>query len=509
MRALAVHIKIALAALVTLNIAKAASAPTGQAAYEHYCAQCHGIQGDGNGPAAVWLYPKPRNFNAGLFKIQSSPGGFLPTDEDLFRTITRGLPGTAMPGFSFLSETQRMELVQYVKHLTSYVDESGRRINRFEQAKAAGQQPVAVTVPPEPPVTMQTLALGKEIFNKLQCYTCHGATGAGDGERVPTLRDAFGLPIRPRDFNTGAFLGGHTGRDLYLRINNGLAGTPMAAFGEGVISANERWALVHYVLSLRRKEIEINDILAPADNIIHAKRVKQRLPDDPLDGFWDSLDPVRIPLNPLWSEPHPVPAVAVTAIHDGKRIMFLCQWRDETINDLALRPQDFQDAVAIQFSMTDATPFLGMGEAAYQVNIWQWKAGWQRDINYRRNDMHAIYPSMHVDTYLNANDLYNTATVAGNIVSIYHQSPVEDANARGFGTFSAQPPAAQNVGGRGVWHDGFWNVILFRDIKSKDKDDVNLATRRAIPVAFAVWDGQQSHRNGRKVVSNWYKLVLE
>jgi mono/diheme cytochrome c family protein len=75
--------------------------PAGKAVYDQHCAACHGDTGDGNGPAAVWLYPKPRNFSAGLYKIQSTPSGSLPTDEDLHRSITRGLGGSSMPAFNY------------------------------------------------------------------------------------------------------------------------------------------------------------------------------------------------------------------------------------------------------------------------------------------------------------------------------------------------------------------------------------------------------------------------
>ncbi|HMP82274.1 MAG TPA: cytochrome c, partial [Verrucomicrobiota bacterium] len=110
----------------------------GQTVYNLHCAACHGEGGDGNGPASVWLYPKPRDFSAGQFKIKSTPAQFLPTDDDLLQSVNRGLPGSSMPGFSYLSEQERRDVVQYVKHLTAYTDSSGRRVNRFEQAVAAG-----------------------------------------------------------------------------------------------------------------------------------------------------------------------------------------------------------------------------------------------------------------------------------------------------------------------------------------------------------------------------------
>ncbi|PYJ08182.1 MAG: hypothetical protein DME25_02130 [Verrucomicrobia bacterium] len=84
----------------------------GKAVYEQHCAACHGVTGEGNGPAAVWLYPKPRNFTSGLFKIQSTPPGSPPTDEDLFQTVTRGMPGSSMPSFTYLSEQHRRDASQ-------------------------------------------------------------------------------------------------------------------------------------------------------------------------------------------------------------------------------------------------------------------------------------------------------------------------------------------------------------------------------------------------------------
>jgi DMSO reductase family type II enzyme chaperone len=302
--------------------------PVGKGVYDPHCAACHGVTGDGNGPAAVWLYPKPCNFSDGQFKIQSTPAGSLPTDSDLLQTITRGLAGSSMPAFNYLSEAQRRDGVLYVKHLTAYTNDQGQRINRFEDARRKGPLAAPVQVLSEPAATLQTLSLGKEMYLKMQCNNCHGETGAGDGPQVPTLKDHWGLPIRPRDFNTGGFRGGSTGRDLYLRIHNGLAGTPMVPYGADVMTPDQRWALVHYVQSLRRTDAAVNDLLIPEDGSIRVQRAA-KLPVDPMDPFWESLDPVRVPLNPLWPEPQQVYAVAVSAVTDGKKLAVLLQWRDE------------------------------------------------------------------------------------------------------------------------------------------------------------------------------------
>jgi DMSO reductase family type II enzyme heme b subunit len=480
---------------------------TGQQVYLQHCVACHGINGDGTGAASAWLFPRPRNFSAGLFKIKSTPGTALPTDDDLVATVTRGMPGSSMPSFTYLTDTERRNAVQYVKYLTAYDDPSGKRVNRFEEARNRGQLAAPIAVPPEPPVTVQALAEGARLFSKLNCVMCHGETGAGDGPNASTLKDTQGLYLPPRDFNTGAFRGGHTGRDLFMRIAIGLAGTPMVAFDNSVMTDQERWSLVHFIQSLRRKEAEINDLLAPTDGLVNALRARSKLPLDPADPRWEGLDPARITLNPLWPEKDLIYAVAVRALHDNRRLAILCTWKDPVQDGAPLRVQDFQDAIALQFSMNGSTPFLGMGDAENPVNIWQWKAGWQHEVDAHRLDVAEQYPAMHVDTYFATS--YCTASDAGNQLSVPHRSPVEDANARGFGTLRSQRPTGQNVSGKGIWRDGSWSVLFIRDLKSKEPDDVKLAVGKAVPIAFAVWDGQNRDRNGRKVVSNWHKLVLE
>ena len=211
---------ISTAVLLLFGVRVIGDEPRGAVVYRQHCAACHGTNGDGNGPASVWLYPKPRNFSAGSFKIQSTPAGALPTDEDLFQTITRGMPGSSMPSFTYLNEKDRRDAVQYVKYLTAVI-EGGKRVNKFEEAAKSGQLGKPIVVPPEPADGVESLALGKEVFARAGCVTCHGETGAGDGPSAATLKDALGIPAKPRDFNTGAFRGGHTGRDLYLRIENG------------------------------------------------------------------------------------------------------------------------------------------------------------------------------------------------------------------------------------------------------------------------------------------------
>ena len=93
--------------------AKAAALP-----YRRYCVGCHGDLGDGNGENAVWLDPKPRDFQLAIFKCRSTPTGTLPTDEDLYDTIARGLDRSNMPIWNTFTKDERADLVAWIKHFS-------------------------------------------------------------------------------------------------------------------------------------------------------------------------------------------------------------------------------------------------------------------------------------------------------------------------------------------------------------------------------------------------------
>src|SRR6266540_3743479 len=82
---------LALAGNASATPADPAAAARGQRVFARYCISCHGVEGDGRGPTADWVDPKPRILTSGVFKFRSTPSGALPTDADLLRTITNGL----------------------------------------------------------------------------------------------------------------------------------------------------------------------------------------------------------------------------------------------------------------------------------------------------------------------------------------------------------------------------------------------------------------------------------
>ena len=99
----------------TVAVAQGA-AEQGKVLYEKWCAQCHGETGEGNGPAAHYMYPRPRDFVAALYQVRSTASGALPTDDDIMWAIDNGLPGTTMPGWKdHLSTSERRALLAYIK----------------------------------------------------------------------------------------------------------------------------------------------------------------------------------------------------------------------------------------------------------------------------------------------------------------------------------------------------------------------------------------------------------
>lgn len=76
--------------------------------YRANCVACHGVNGDGRGPRAYFINPKPRNF-------RSSEARALLNRPALFSAISMGRNGTEMPAWSkVLSDQQLADLAEYV-----------------------------------------------------------------------------------------------------------------------------------------------------------------------------------------------------------------------------------------------------------------------------------------------------------------------------------------------------------------------------------------------------------
>jgi mono/diheme cytochrome c family protein len=270
---------------------------------------CHGLSGDGNGPTAPFLFPRPRDYRLGKFKFTSANGN-KPTRADLKKTIENGLIHTSMPSFRGLMRDDEIEqVVDYVIFLSARGESELALINTASIAEeeeaatifadAAAAETIQVVLdgwneadsqvldPPSPRVasTHESVIRGRTLFlgqttHKLECAGCHGSRARGDGpswidpatfnevvfggsadpRRFERLRqiaekaqkkwnDDWGDPLRPADLNRGIYKGGRRPIDIYWRIAKGITGTPMPGHASA-LKPEEIWDIVNFVLAL-------------------------------------------------------------------------------------------------------------------------------------------------------------------------------------------------------------------------------------------------------------------
>jgi cytochrome c oxidase cbb3-type subunit 2 len=206
----------------------------GRSLYRSRCAGCHGANGNGKGPLAARLAVPPTNFVAGVYKLRSTPPGAIPTDEDLFATLSRGVHGTPMMPWAALTEEQRWALVHQLKSFSV----------RFREERP----PEPVHIPAVPREGEALRRQGAELYARLRCVACHGEEGAGNGPAAKAYEATPSRDVRIRDFTRGRFIRGAQMEDIYLTLRTGLEGTPMGAYD--ALSDEQIWALAAYVRSL-------------------------------------------------------------------------------------------------------------------------------------------------------------------------------------------------------------------------------------------------------------------
>ena len=290
----------------------------GQDLYNRHCMHCHGATGDGSGPTAPYLHPKPRDFRLGTFKWKSTERTEKISRADMIDTLRDGIPGTSMPSFRMLPENQLHAITEYVRWLSMrgeyenmlaemaaggydftqevYQERIADGETREElleevqeylqydlgtlgagedlaEAWAEANEESAVVVPEmaRVPNTPESRARGRKLFisDRAKCASCHGPYGRGDGPQTVGftrnaetdefydelgLYDTWGEPIDPRDLTKGIYHGGRRPIDLYRRISAGIKGTPMPGSG-GTLTDEEIWDLVNFVLHVPYEDL--------------------------------------------------------------------------------------------------------------------------------------------------------------------------------------------------------------------------------------------------------------
>ncbi len=487
--------------------------------------------------AAAFLFPKPRNFATGSFRLVSTKNN-VPTREDLHAVLLRGMPGSAMPPWGHLSQAERDALIDEVIRLRQVGAREQYTAILKEQEELTDEEIAAddvqedirsfvadrttpgetSTVPDIPPPTDESLARGKEVYARI-CQSCHGKEGKGDG--VKEMFDEDHLPTSARDYTRGIFKGGHDPASLYRRIAYGMPGTPMP--GSSQLTPDENIALVHFIRSLSTEQQRQAALLKREKIVV---RKVESIPETGQAEAWSSAESVSLRMTPLWWRNDADPDLVVQALHDGTTLAVRLSWRDETPDRHAARSESFEDAIAMEVYRGDAEPFLGMGGPKSPIDVWYWDA----DRQTTPDSIEREYPRIVADIYPFSETAVQTAEydrpgtkqeaqpklslpalASGNQIVPRGAMPAASTLAVGGpGSVTFRMPRSQIVAARGEWSDGRWSVVMHRSLAVQaDEEGVALEPGERTSVAFAVWDGSQQDRDGKKLITIWQDLELE
>lgn len=452
--------------------AAAGDAKKGEAIYLKRCWWCHGKKGGADGPAASFLIPPPRDFTLGMYKYKTSePKAEIVRDEDLFREITNGMPGTGMPAWNdILSEQDRWDVVAYIKSLT---DMFGKNAN-----------PPQIDLSKKIKSSAESIELGKKAFQTAKCFECHGQLGKGD--LTKKLKEDSGIRVWPRNLTKPwTFRGGYTAEDIYARVSNGIPNTPMPSFAadttsSGKLSVEDRWHVVNYVMSLAEPTSQTVD----GQTVVKGFK-RDVMPKDENDAVWNETASTAYFLAPQIIQPDRffTPSndlIKVKALYNDKEIAFLLEWDDRTKSipgdptaELIAWDTISPDQVAVQTPIVipsgSEKPYFGHGDAAHAVAMMAWNSG------------------------------TTTAPAAGTTM-IYS----------GSGKRTPGDPAAAGFTSSGSYKDGTWKVMMKRKLVTGNKDkDTQFEVGRFIPIAFANWDGSNGEKGSKHTMTSWCWLLLQ
>jgi mono/diheme cytochrome c family protein len=483
------------------DVGTEAQRESGKKLYVKNCAQCHGEKGDGEGYATPHLYPRPRNFTTGKFKVRTTPNGALPTHQDLVNIIRRGMPYTSMPAWPTLSDQEVSDLAHFITTFSG--DFSNKEI-----------VPQPMQFPSAPSTSSASIELGKKLYTDTGCLKCHGNLGRGDGPSAPTLMDELGQPIRAANLSQPwTFRGGSTREDIFRTMSTGLNGTPMPSFTDS-LTPEQRWAITDFIVSLSGSG-------GPGyTNLVIAKHV-----DDPIDlkngtKSFESASVARFPIVGQIMEPgrafHP-PATSVTvqAIYDAESIALLVRWHDMRADNtgkngpsLPVPPAEEEASAGGTPPPSADNPFGDAAVAAPQPAADPFADTTAADAPASEfSDAVSIQfptaaPTGARKPYFIFGDTQNSVDLW--FFDLARTDPLQFTG-RGSGDVASNDTG--DVTGVASYDQGEWSVIFKRPLRASS--GVPFTPGEFMPIAFSVWDGFSRERGNRRGLTVWQSLYME
>jgi len=492
------------------DVGTEAQRQSGKNLYLKYCSQCHGEKGNGDGYATPHLYPRPRDFTTGKFKVRTTPNGALPTHQDLVRIIRLGMPYTSMPAWPTLTEQQVSDLAYFITTFSP-------------SFSSAENVPQPVPLPSAPAATKESIELGKKLYAETGCLKCHGNLGRGDGPSAPTLMDELGRPIRAANLaQSWTFRGGSSREDIFRTMSTGFNGTPMPSFTDS-LTTEQRWAITDFIVSLSGSN-------GPGyTNLVVAKHVQ-----DPIDlkngaASFESAPVARFPIIGQIMEPgrafHP-PATSVTvqAIYDAESIALLVRWHDMRADktgkngpSLPVPPEEEEETGGAGAAASGSSSGSAFGDQEVAPTPAQ-KPGVVQDPFAEPADAPAAAPSEFSDAVsiqtpsqvpTGARKPYFIFGDAQNSVDLWFFDLARPDPLQFTGRGSADIAAndAGDLTGMASYDQGEWSAIFKRALRPTS--GAPLSQGQFLPIAFSVWDGFSRERGNRRGLTVWYSLYVE
>lgn len=528
----------------------------GKYIYYYRCMPCHGVMGEGDGPAAASMWPRPRDFttenfaNETLqpkFKFRTTKQGWLPTDEDLFRTISRGLTGTDMEGWAdVLSADEIWQVIAHLKTLSPAWNDPehiARNPNDpvvvKEYTEFERSSPVIDYAALQPPaVTPRLIQEGKEVFLRFRCFECHGYEARGDGPALGQHYDDWGYRLWPQNlaapFN---FKAGHAIKDIYRTFANSLDGTVMPVYSAVILDKDDpkngehmQWALAAFVNDQVQMPSRANQ---PANIIV--KQLPGSIPLDPLDPVWDRMRTTVVPLSgqvlaaPRWPAPS-VHQVSIRAAYTPESFGIWLRWDDRRPNILHQEPPPDFDSMD-EHSLgprTYSTPALKkkspvVFEARDQLEIQMperidpWhpylKTVERPPLLYGERESPAILWRWQADNQGLAVTKITEKVAGAQAERIVCKSDAAAAPASAMRLFRTQGldlepeelPIRTESRSTAHWANGAWTLVLSNP---RPWPDELIQSGQKFPIAIHIWDGLAGESESRMAVSSWIDLAF-